>query len=576
MIAFIRARLAAARGLWRHDRASFRDAAEARWLSLLLVSALCVATLILLWVGHRAILGWERSAAMLAERRVEEKATLLAVALDRDMKGVQVTVLGRISERRLDFRTPYDLVDLVASTFARYPYPDSMFVWRRDVSAGGQLHAFNRIDRLPQWDRDQHTRRASFPVVIRTDPPELAPLVSAIRGENTREQFVLHEPTIAGRRYQAVVSLFFDSSGDTEPAAAAGFLVDLDWVRREYFAGLLRQLESVIGDEDVSFSILDDRATPVARSSTKDSSAIVIDRHFPLAFFDRGLLAAQPAPGTIPQWTVRTSATRDAGSLTSMWRGLWWLMTGASIVALTGAILIGNTLRAAAELAVAKTEFVSTVTHDLKTPLALIRLVGETIGLGRYTSPATIERYGKLLSAEASRLTLQIDNLLAFARATDVRGVIPLESVDLLDAIQESLRRAEPRLRSLGFEVDAQLTEAPLVRADRTGLLQVLDNLIDNAIKYSPNVKALSIRTATDRRLAFVAIEDRGIGISEADREKVFHKFFRGRNVNAAGSGLGLAIVRRVLISHGGTVAVHSQLNVGTTVTIGIPLAEPL
>ncbi len=559
--------------LWRRALAPILDAAQARWLSLSLVSALFVATSVLLWVGHRAIAGWERSAAMLAERRADEEAALLGVALDRDMKGVQVSVLGRIGQRRLDFRTPIDLVDLVASTFARYPYPDSLFVWRRDGPRAG-LYVFNRIHRLPRWDVAPEETRTKFPVVVRQDPPALLPLVAGIRGERTREQFVLHQPTIDGRPYQAVISIFFDSAGDEEPAAAAGFLVDLDWVRREYFTELLRQVESVIGDADVSFSVLDDTARKVASTGATPSDAITLDRPFPLAFVDRGLLAAQPVSPKIPQWTMRINADRRAGSFTTMWRGLWWLMAGAAIVALIAVMLIGNTLRATAELAVAKSEFMSTVTHDLKTPLALIRLVGDSIRLGRYTSPAVVDRYGKLLSAEAARLTLQIDNLLAFARATEAPAAIRLESVDLLDVIQESLRRAEPRLRSLEFEVDAHLAEAPLVRADRAGLLQVFDNLIDNAIKYSGTVKSLSVRTFAEGRCAYVVIEDRGIGIPRADQGRVFDKFFRGGNAHVAGSGLGLAIVRRVMTSHGGSVTVSSELNAGTRVTIGIPLVE--
>lgn len=544
-------------------------------MSLSLVVALCVATSVLLWVGHRAIVGWERSAAMLSERRADEEATMLGVALDRDMKGVQVSVLGRIGERRLDFRTPSDLVDMVASTFARYPYPDSLFVWRNSNAAEGRLHVFNRAARLPCWDVPSKERHSNFPVLIRSNPPALAELVAAIRRERTREQFVLHQLTIAGRPYQAIFSLFFDAPGSSEPAAAAGFLVDLDWVRREYFSELLRQVESVIGDDDVSFSILDDAAVTVASTGTTPAQAITIDRGFPLAFVDRGLLAAQPSSANVPRWTVRISADRDVRSLTWMWRGLWWLMTGACVVAVIGVVLIGNALRATAELAVARTEFVSTVTHDLKTPLALIRLVGETIGRGRYTSPAAIDRYGRLLSAEASRLTLQIDNLLAFARATEAPRAARLESVDLLDVIQESLQRAEPRLRSLGFEVDAQLSEAPLVNADRSGLLQVFDNLFDNAIKYSAATRAISVRTFTERGFAYVAIEDRGIGIPQGDRHRIFDKFFRARNARVAGSGLGLAIVRRLMDLHGGSVALTSTLDVGTTVTIGIPLIEP-
>ena len=542
---------------------------------VLLVGSLAIATVMLLAVGYGAIDGWRRSGALLTERRANEKATLLSVALDRDMKGVQTSVLSQIASKRLAFETPYDLADLFATAFARFPYPESFFVWRREHASGsGQWYIFNRSDRPPMWDVAP-VLPSRYPVIVHANPPILTPFLRTMIAGDASEPFRLHEVVIEGQPYQAVLSLFYEESGDFKVVGVAGFLVNLSWVRAHYFDDLTRQIASVVGDPNMALAILDDTGKTVTSTRPLRSSDRLSDRVFPLVFIDRALLATQPrSNGPVKYWTARAGADPQADTLPRSWYGLWWLMTCAAAAALIGVVLVSRTLRITAELAEMKSEFVSTVTHDLKTPLALIRLVGETLGLGRYSSPESIRTYARLLSTEAARLTLRIDNLLSYARLTDAQDRYHFEDIDLLDTVQESLRRAAPRLRELGFELDSNLTEAPTVRGDRLALLQVLDNLIDNAIKYSGTGRMIEVGTAADADTAFVSIRDRGIGIPDDEKVHVFEKFYRGRNAGAPGSGLGLAIARRVIDDHGGSILVASGADGGTIITIGIPRSE--
>jgi len=144
-----------------------------------------------------------------------------------------------------------------------------------------------------------------------------------------------------------------------------------------------------------------------------------------------------------------------------------------------------------------------------------------------------------------------------------------------LDVVQESLRRAEPRLCAQGFEVDINLTDAPSVRGDRAALVQVIDNLIDNAIKYSGESRVLVVHGGVMDDMAYITIRDCGIGIAKEDVTQIFEKFFRGRNAGTTGSGLGLAIARRILGEHGGLILVDTAIGKGTAVTIKIPLGVP-
>ena len=570
-IAPVRARSAS---IWASALRRFhyvREAIVAKWFVIALVCALFTAVLTLLWVGNHAFTGWQRSTTLLAQRRAEEKAILLSVALDRDMKAVQASVLGRFGGRRLGFRDPYDLFDVVASAFSAYPYADSIFVWRASSDRlGGQMYVFNRVDRPPAWAAGRQGR-SPFPIALLEDPEPLIPLVAQIRNSDTREQFNLSELAVGASRYQVVWSMFFDPATPQQVVGAVGVLIDLNWSRRHYFGELIKQVQSVIGEEGVTFSILDEHAVTVATSSAAvEHDSIVFERQFPMAFFDRSLLAAQSKLATIPVWTIRVNATARTESGTQRWGSLWWLMSIAALASLMSVALIVQSVRATAALAAMRTDFVATVTHDLKTPLALIKAVGETLEFGRYTSGNRIDEYGKLLGTEATRLAFRIDNLLAYARATDGRDAYRSDIVDLLEVIHESLHRAEPRLQ--GYDVDVNLGEAPLVLGDHFALLQVFDNLIDNAIKYSSDRKSLGVRTMTADDRAVVAIVDQGIGIEAADLTRVFEKFFRGRN-GRSGSGLGLAIAERIVRMHGGTIHIDSEVGRGTTVIVKLPLS---
>jgi signal transduction histidine kinase len=549
-----------------------RDAIVAQWSVLFIVGAMAVAVLTLLWVGNHAFVAWRRSAVMLAERRTEQKVTLLGIALDRDMKAVQATVLARFGERRLGFRHPNDLFDIVVSAFSQFPYTESMFVWRVEPQApDGRLYVFNRVDRPPAWARGLDDA-SPFPVSVIADPDSLMAMVRAIRASDTREQFLLNELTVAGRRYQVVASLFFDRTGNRPLVGAVGFLADLTWIREHYFGDLMKQVGTVVGESDVEFSILDEHRQVVATYGTAGEGDISFERPFPLAFFDRSLLAAQSKLETIPHWMIRVKSTAGADSTMRPWGALWALMAVTAIASLISIVLIGLSIRTMARHAAVRSEFVATVTHDLKTPLALVRAVGETLEQGRYTAHTKIDEYGRLLRLEAARLALRIDNLLAYARVSEPGYVYRAEVVDLLDVIHESLHRAEPRL--LDFDVDANLSDAPLVMGDHAALLQVFDNLIDNAIKYSREAKSLTIRTAAHGVTAIVSIADTGTGIPPAELAHVFDKFFRGSHAHS-GSGLGLAIAQRIVQAHRGTIEIVSVLGAGTTVTVKLPSSSP-
>jgi signal transduction histidine kinase len=198
-------------------------------------------------------------------------------------------------------------------------------------------------------------------------------------------------------------------------------------------------------------------------------------------------------------------------------------------------------------------------------PLANIRMMADTLAL-RPVGAEKIQHYARFLKQESRRLTRLIDNLLAYARVTDVADAYRFEAVDVARLVESVLQGfRQPLHEKKTFPVEVSIPgDLPPVRADRASLILALDNLIDNAIRYS--AERGEIRIAARREGADIVIEirDRGVGIPADELPAVRQKFVRGRLAQPGGTGLGLTIVSRIVADHGGTFELESQQGTGT------------
>jgi two-component system phosphate regulon sensor histidine kinase PhoR len=211
----------------------------------------------------------------------------------------------------------------------------------------------------------------------------------------------------------------------------------------------------------------------------------------------------------------------------------------------------------------------------LKTPLATIRAVAETFARGRATGVDTVKTYAQLLIQEQGRLMRLVDNLLAYSRITDVTQAYSFEPCDPAEIAAEALQSFQSVLTDRHFDVVVNvLPMMPLIRADRTAMMLALDNLIDNAMRYSGQSRWLSVSAVTAEDHVDFIVADHGIGIPADEIERVSRRFVRGRSANGQGSGLGLAIVNRIARDHGGLLCVTSDVGRGTQVRLTIPIMD--
>jgi PAS domain S-box-containing protein len=223
-----------------------------------------------------------------------------------------------------------------------------------------------------------------------------------------------------------------------------------------------------------------------------------------------------------------------------------------------------------------RSDFVSTVSHELRTPLTSIYGFAETLKRADVDfSDAERETFLRYIASESERLIRIVDDLLDVARLEAGTLEVALEPTDVGRVAREAVAVAGGRANgSRSFSV--QIEPADLaVRADREKFVQVLDNLLDNAVRYSPEGGTISVAARARRGAAEITVADEGVGIAEADRQRVFTKFFRSERAPAApGAGLGLFLVRGLVTAMGGRIWVESEEGLGSRFTFELPLAE--
>jgi signal transduction histidine kinase len=225
-----------------------------------------------------------------------------------------------------------------------------------------------------------------------------------------------------------------------------------------------------------------------------------------------------------------------------------------------------------------KDEFVSLVSHELRTPLTSIQgyvaLLNEESGL---TSKQ--EHFLTVLDRNSQRLLDLVGDLLFLAKVDAGKFAIALEDVDLGSIVEESVESCRPIALSREIEIATSIASLPPLPGDRARLAQVLDNLISNALKFTPRGGRVEVTLATRDGQAVLEVTDNGIGVPSDEQSRLFDRFFRSSQAASGaipGSGLGLAITKAIVESHGGKITLESEQNRGTTVRVELPLGAPV
>jgi signal transduction histidine kinase len=243
-----------------------------------------------------------------------------------------------------------------------------------------------------------------------------------------------------------------------------------------------------------------------------------------------------------------------------------------------GLILTVRSISHELELAKMKSDFVSTISHEFKSPLTSLRQIAEMLQSGRVPSEERRQQYYDVLLEQSERLSLLTDNILNLAKIEEGRKEFAFEKTDISVLLREVVLSIQDRVRHEGFNIELKIEDAlPVISADRAAITQAVANLIDNAIKYSGESKKVIVSSFREGPNLTVAVKDFGIGIKRDEVDKVFERFYRGGDEltrTVKGSGLGLTLVREIVEAHQGKVDVESELGKGSLFSIRLPISQ--
>jgi two-component system phosphate regulon sensor histidine kinase PhoR len=303
-------------------------------------------------------------------------------------------------------------------------------------------------------------------------------------------------------------------------------------------------------------------------------------------------------PTTLYGWSVQVSPSASDELTASVQNRV---MLERLMVALScGVIVLGvAVILFAAErerrISTLKSEFVANVSHELKTPLALVRMFAEMLQSGRVANEEKRQQYLDIIVGESERLSALIENVLDFARVERGRQAYEFAEGSIADAVTRAVNVYRYRAEREGVELVTELEPGlPTARIDERAIQLAVINLLDNALKYAGGSQVVTVRVTRENGSVVVRVVDRGPGVPPEDRERIFERFVRGSTARAPssgappvrGSGIGLALVKHIAESHGGRAWVEAATVVGegprnnngtgASFAVSIPAATPV
>ena len=252
------------------------------------------------------------------------------------------------------------------------------------------------------------------------------------------------------------------------------------------------------------------------------------------------------------------------------------LLGGAVAIIVLGLGLLAIAIRRERRSNELKSDFISNVSHELKTPLAIISMFGEMLANGKTKSQEQSTEYAEIIWRESVRLGRLIDNVLDFAKIERGMGVYEFAESDIVEVVERAIDLATRRLQAANMSLEAHIGEdIPHIQLDANAFTLAVLNLVDNAIKYAADGKKIELALRREDDRVVLAVKDFGPGIPVDEQTRIFERFYRAKEMRLKpirGSGIGLALVQHIARAHGGDITVESTPGNGATFQLWLPI----
>lgn len=298
-------------------------------------------------------------------------------------------------------------------------------------------------------------------------------------------------------------------------------------------------------------------------------------------FNKSGPQAVRTAPATRLPGTLYATSTDPGADEAGVAGRRRLLLSGFAVLALVllaGSYFIMRSIDRERAVSRLQSEFVSTVSHEFRTPLTSLRQLSEMLSKGRVPTEDLRQKSYDILSRESEQLQRLVESLLDFGRIEARAFLYRYEHLDPVTLVGDVVDEFQEKAAAQGYRVELELAgKYPLIHVDREALGLALRNLLDNAVKYSPDCRTVWVEMARERNRLAIRVRDQGMGIPASEQKEIFKRFVRGTGSRAAhipGTGIGLAMARHIIEAHDGEIRLESELGRGSTFTILLPLEK--
>jgi two-component sensor histidine kinase len=279
-----------------------------------------------------------------------------------------------------------------------------------------------------------------------------------------------------------------------------------------------------------------------------------------------------------PSWRIEFfhSGPENPGILEMRKNFYFWAILFFIIFLAFGSVLVVRNISHEIEVLRIKSDFVSSVSHEFRTPLTSIKALSERLQKGKVKSAAKRNEYYSIISQDTDKLNRMVRNILDFSKIEDGRREYEFRETDVIQVIKNEIEDFKKDKLSTDIKIFTQLPQSlPPLYLDKEALSMALNNLLENAVKFSPGKKEIYVRARENETNVIIEVEDKGIGIKSSEIDKIFDKFYQGKNTAdqaAKGTGLGLTLVRHTVEALGGNISVQSQIGKGSIFSLVFPI----
>ena len=357
-----------------------------------------------------------------------------------------------------------------------------------------------------------------------------------------------------------ILSMIIPDETRTKPKGIAGIKINNTFLEESMLPDILI---NILPEEDANLILSD----PGGRIIVGDST-----------FYNKSTNITSYFDNNFPSWRIEVPGelTRPllfAGFYKSFY---FWSILTMMVILVFGIVIIGRTIAHEKEILQLKSDFVSSVSHEFKTPITSIKALTERLLEGTVKDQKRMREYYSVISRDAENLSRLVGNFLDFSKTEEGKKEYDFKETDFKGWLKQTVMDFSGKTQRERIMFQSGIIEplAP-VKFDRNSMKLAIDNLLDNAVKFSSENSEINVILEKQEKNLLLRIEDSGIGIPLDEQAKIFEKFYRGKNssaYSATGTGLGLTIVKQVVEAHGGEIRVESEPGKGSRIMVTIPL----